>query len=292
MALGAALRKAGDARRGDAGVRARRGARADGRRRRQPARADRGDRAREEGSARARSPRCRRWSPLDFDNVEAARQLAELLQAGGHRRSGAARAGLRADRRHRSVRRRRARHARPLRDAAERCRRPRRASSARSRARARSTRRRPTPISPRAISRAASGPKRKKQTLAALEIAPSYERAQDLLLKLVGGPAVNGAARRVAARLAARRAGVLLVARAGRSSRRCDAQLPAVADDRFAGLQWRFVRIKYHYMTEGTRVAAGFLRRAVGHRRAGRRAEPVAPRQDRDRDPGRGSDRR
>ena len=27
----------------------------------------------------------------------------------------------------------------------------------------------------------------KKQTLAALEIAPTYERAQDLLLKLVGG---------------------------------------------------------------------------------------------------------
>ena len=29
----------------------------------------------------------------------------------------------------------------------------------------------------------------KKQTLAALEIAPTYERAQDLLLKSVGGPA-------------------------------------------------------------------------------------------------------
>ena len=48
----------------------------------------------------------------------------------------------------------------------------------------RSIRRRRTPISPRATSRAASAPRRKKQTLAALEIAPSYERAQDLLLKL------------------------------------------------------------------------------------------------------------
>jgi hypothetical protein len=30
------------------------------------------------------------------------------------------------------------------------------------------------------------------------------------------------------------------------------AQLPTVSDDRFAGLEWRFVRIKYHYSTEGT----------------------------------------
>lgn len=30
------------------------------------------------------------------------------------------------------------------------------------------------------------------------------------------------------------------------------AQLPTGSDDRFAGLQWRFVRIKYHYSTEGT----------------------------------------
>lgn len=27
---------------------------------------------------------------------------------------------------------------------------------------------------------------------------------------------------------------------------------PVVSDDRFAGLEWRFVRIKYHYTTEGT----------------------------------------
>ena len=30
------------------------------------------------------------------------------------------------------------------------------------------------------------------------------------------------------------------------------AQLPDTPDDRFAGLQWRFVRIKYHYAIEGT----------------------------------------
>ena len=59
----------------------------------------------------------------------------------------------------------------------------------------------------------------------------------------------------------------------------------------FAGLQWRFVRIRYHFTTEGTRDRAGLLRRAVVHRRAGGRAEPVAPREDGDGDPGRGSDR-
>jgi hypothetical protein len=37
-----------------------------------------------------------------------------------------------------------------------------------------------------------------------------------------------------------------------------DAQLPGLTDDRFAGLQWRFVRIKYHYVTEGTTVAQDF----------------------------------
>ncbi len=39
---------------------------------------------------------------------------------------------------------------------------------------------------------------------------------------------------------------------------RVDAQLPAISDDRFAGLQWRFVRIKYHYITEGTRQPQEF----------------------------------
>jgi hypothetical protein len=39
---------------------------------------------------------------------------------------------------------------------------------------------------------------------------------------------------------------------------RVDAQLPVAADDRFAGLQWRFVRIKYHYVTEGTRLQQEF----------------------------------
>jgi hypothetical protein len=39
---------------------------------------------------------------------------------------------------------------------------------------------------------------------------------------------------------------------------RVDAQLPDMPDDRFAGLQWRFVRIKYHFTTENTPVSQDF----------------------------------
>jgi hypothetical protein len=37
-----------------------------------------------------------------------------------------------------------------------------------------------------------------------------------------------------------------------------DAQLPSQPDARFAGLQWRFVRIKYHHAAEGTRIPQDF----------------------------------
>jgi hypothetical protein len=40
---------------------------------------------------------------------------------------------------------------------------------------------------------------------------------------------------------------------------RADAQAPAAPDDRLAGLQWRFVRIRYHFSTEGTTVSQDFL---------------------------------
>jgi len=36
------------------------------------------------------------------------------------------------------------------------------------------------------------------------------------------------------------------------------AQRPSLADDRYAGLQWRFVRVKYHFVTEGTQVPQEF----------------------------------
>jgi hypothetical protein len=37
---------------------------------------------------------------------------------------------------------------------------------------------------------------------------------------------------------------------------RVEADLPSAPDDRYAGLQWRFVRIRYHFVTEGTQVQA------------------------------------
>jgi hypothetical protein len=40
---------------------------------------------------------------------------------------------------------------------------------------------------------------------------------------------------------------------------RAGAQPPPTSDDRFAGLQWRFVRIKYHFTTEGTRIGQDFV---------------------------------
>ncbi len=40
---------------------------------------------------------------------------------------------------------------------------------------------------------------------------------------------------------------------------RARAELPTTSDDRFAGLEWRFVRIKYHFITEGTRVEQDFV---------------------------------
>jgi hypothetical protein len=36
------------------------------------------------------------------------------------------------------------------------------------------------------------------------------------------------------------------------------AQLPATPDDRYAGLQWRFVRVKYHFTTENTHIQQDF----------------------------------
>src|SRR5262249_34903480 len=39
---------------------------------------------------------------------------------------------------------------------------------------------------------------------------------------------------------------------------RADAQLKGAPDDRYAGLQWRFVRIKYHFPAEGTRIPQDF----------------------------------
>ena len=68
-------------------------------------------------------------------------------------------------------------------------------------------------------------------------------------------------------------------------------RLPAAADDRFAGLQWRFVRIKYHYITEGTQLPQDFygepwcIDAPAAEQNPSRRVKTAT------RDPGRGSDR-
>ena len=100
----------------------------------------------------------------------------------------------------------------------------------------------------------------KRQALAALEIAPSFERAQDLLLKIVDAqPGARGGApmKRHAAPRADRRA-------RGAAARRTGAPVAgdragaALQDDRFAGLQWTFVRIRYYAFTVDSRYRVDY----------------------------------
>ena len=156
---GAALAQGRAGRRGDAGLRARRGAGAvAGRHRTARTRSWPRSRSRRR-IVRARSPSSRRCSPSDFNNVEAARQLAGAAARGRRRRCREAPAGVRAHRRDRSVRRRGPRRCSAAGAAAQR--RGRRGARVphRHRARPGRSRPRPTPISPRAISRPASGPR-------------------------------------------------------------------------------------------------------------------------------------
>ena len=166
--------------------------------------------AREGGGARADGHRCRtartrswgasrrssaiRHAPSrniaallvhDHTAIDAARRL-DRARGESRRRK---RPGLRqrARRRARSVRRSRPHRARPR----ARCARKTRASpSASSRWRSRSVRPiapRRTATSPKATCSRASRADAKREALAALEIAPSFERAQDLLLKAIDG---------------------------------------------------------------------------------------------------------
>ena len=123
---------------------------------------------------------------VDFNNVEAARKLADCCArpASTIRRS-SSRSTSASSRSIRSTPTRTPTLGR-LAHAAQRRRRARRASSARCSRSDRSTRRRPTPISARATSRAASAPKRRRRRSRRSRSRPSYERAQDLLLEAGG----------------------------------------------------------------------------------------------------------
>ena len=71
-----------------------------------------------------------------------------------------------------------------------------------------------------------------------------------------------GGAPRRAGRLVVTTTALTLVALPGIASlgrvARAATQLSSASDDRYAGLQWRFVRIRYHYVTEGTDVSQDF----------------------------------
>ena len=91
-------------------------------------------------------------------------------------------------------------------------------------------------------------PDAKREALAALELAPTYERAQELLLKAiqsksVGAPGMD-AVRPMRIPLAAA-GGLLLWLAASVLVPPADAQVVGAPDSRFAGLQWTFARIRY-----------------------------------------------
>ena len=147
-------------------------------------------RARPRATARGRSPSCRRCSPSTSTTSRPRAQLAALLQEAGVADPATARARSTSasPRSIRSTPRRTAtlgRLALAQRNDAGRAAREFRAVLG---ARARSTR--PSAHTDLAESYLKAGKRAdaKKQTLAALEIAPTYERAQDLLLKLAGQP--------------------------------------------------------------------------------------------------------
>ena len=296
MVLGDALREGRRARRGDAGVRARRGAGADGDRRRQPARAD-----------RRRSRSRRRTRPRAIAALQALVAVGLRQRRGGAaaRRRCCARANVTDPAQLRPVYQRIAAidpfdaeaHAMLGRLALQRDdaddgdpRVPRG-----RRARSRSIRPRRYTDLAESYFKGGQRAEARKQTLAALEIAPELRARAGPAAEAVGGASEPRPLERAASggplgrpSLAGRRCWRCVPALAAAASTR---SCPTRADDRFAGLQWRFVRIKYHYITEGTRDPQDFygepwvIDGPAAEQNLSRRL------QDRDRDPGRRSDR-
>ena len=97
----------------------------------------------------------------------------------------------------------------------------------------------------------------RKQVMEALMVAPTFTRAQDLLLKLSGGIAVM---RRWIWPRPSLAAAVASAVR-GRRLRYRWRQMPVVDGNKFAGLKWTFVRIKYGTFENegGAGVAVGLL---------------------------------
>ena len=203
------------------------------------------DRAAEERHARARSRRSQALVTSDFNNIDAARQLAALMRESGVTDPAQAAAGLsaRSWTSIRSMPRRTRRLAgcsmqhehRPM---------PRRAVQGRGRAETgrpgvglhRSGRELLQERQARGSAQADAGGARNRAELRARAgpAAKLPRRVRDTTVRA-------GCWHRAVACSA-------LFTLVPSLQPTVDAQLPAVADDRFAGLQWRFVRIKYHYV--------------------------------------------
>ena len=225
------------------------------------------DRAREEGHARARSPSCTALVAVDFDNVEAAaRSWPRCCARPASTDPAEAAAGLPAHRRDRSVRRRGARRARPAGAAAQRRRDARRASSGRWSRWTRSIggglhRSRRELLQGRQARRGARSRRwprsRSRRATSARRTCCSSWRRRDREASAASRPLTV-----VAAVLLALVAG----AAAARSTRSCRTR-PTIASPACSGASSASSTTS---RTEGTRVAAGLLRRAVVHRRARR----------------------
>ena len=122
--------------------------------------------------------------------VDAARQLVTLIDPEKDKPAACGRACSASSPSIRSIRRRTRRWVAWLLHQAKRRRRC--ATSASRWPPARSIAPRHTQTLPRVAPRSGNRAEAKREALAALEIAPTYERAQELLLKLVDGPIVSG----------------------------------------------------------------------------------------------------
>jgi hypothetical protein len=101
------------------------------------------------------------------------------------------------------------------------------------------------------------GPPRPSTPLGAALSLSSLDRARD------DPEHVEGSKGRAVRRVVTSTGLILLSLAAGSAgfkscATKVSAQLSNAPDDRYAGLQWRFVRIKYHYVTEGTQIPQEF----------------------------------
>ena len=261
-------------------------------RRRQPAGADRRADPRSAATRRGAARALETLTANDHTDVASARQLVGLLDQPAdtaRRKAALAKRGRR-----RSVRCRGAHRARPLCPG-----RRQRAGGAAGRSASRlppgpRTGPAPTPTSARRSRRPGDRAEAKRQALARPRGRAVLRAGAGPAAAAGGAAAVTAAVprdgrRRNASSAASARlmaAAVALIAfvvpAVSSLAREAVAQAGVFKEDRLAGLQWTFVRVKYTPTTGdlAMRTALRLLGRPLGHRRAGGRAEPVAPAAD------------